>query len=696
MKRNYGWIRELFRYSIASLSSTAIIIYIILSTINILFPKKNIDTINSILSQSENIQNDNKQELAILWDNENIEYYNTGLKLSSKIRDKKFSINKLTTNQLLQNGDNYNYEESNEIIKSNPFDIEKIISDLNLSKEKRVAVIAKELWVNRKEERWYYAKLAWIEWNYNWSLDQNQKVRSYLIANAQEIYKDKHWRNEWESLDLVPQKNKEVKLNAKEITWEVTYNDVTLKVTAPIESFPEWTILKIKTLEDEDSLTRLDITLKEVILMAQVDNLEFDAPMASFDISFYAADDTEFIEELQPAEWKYVSVTFDYAENNEFKDNKNEWFLAIYHMEDNNDSSIANLVSAKNSEQLNNNTKPDSMSIYANTLSVYILTIVSDLDEEITQDNKTITFDAGSWGFIIDQEYILLSSIETDHNSTYTWKILSKDNSIILPDIQVISWHNFLWWYNWNTYLWNTWTILKLWDSDNSAPDLPNLDYKIYACLYTEDLNWNTCTFNEDKNSDSKTIEESSDNEIAMPNIAEYTPSDEEVRRFGQEVFDAYNRAIKNWITTIDDINKAKLNTDITRAELAKMMVVFMSWVLQKEPIITENANYKDVNVNKLWDLAWYIELAYQYQIMWINADWTPMENFDPNKPVSRWEFATVLSRILFGNTYNQSWDNYYEKHIEALNKANILNDKNPDITERRWWIMTMLYRSQL
>jgi hypothetical protein len=36
--------------------------------------------------------------------------------------------------------------------------------------------------------------------------------------------------------------------------------------------------------------------------MAQVDNLEFDAPMASFDISFYAADDTEFIEELQPAE----------------------------------------------------------------------------------------------------------------------------------------------------------------------------------------------------------------------------------------------------------------------------------------------------------------------------------------------------------------------------------------------------------
>jgi hypothetical protein len=36
--------------------------------------------------------------------------------------------------------------------------------------------------------------------------------------------------------------------------------------------------------------------------MTQVNNVEYNAPMASFDISFYASDDTEFIEELQPAE----------------------------------------------------------------------------------------------------------------------------------------------------------------------------------------------------------------------------------------------------------------------------------------------------------------------------------------------------------------------------------------------------------
>jgi hypothetical protein len=142
-------------------------------------------------------------------------------------------------------------------------------------------------------------------------------------------------------------------------------------------------------------------------------------------------------------------------------------------------------------------------------------------------------------------------------------------------------------------------------------------------------------------------------------------------------------------------VSQVKFNKKITRSELAKMMVEFMSWTLQREPIITWEAKYKDVNAKKLWDLAWYIELAYQYQIMWINADWTPIEDFNPNKNVTRAEFATVLSRVLYGSTYNQSWKNYYEKHIEALEKANILSSTNPDLVEARWRIMTMLYNAQ-
>jgi hypothetical protein len=50
------------------------------------------------------------------------------------------------------------------------------------------------------------------------------------------------------------------------------------------------------------------------------------------------------------------------------------------------------------------------MNIYANTLSVYILTIVSDLEEDTSGNNSTIKLDAGYGGFITPNENIVLSS----------------------------------------------------------------------------------------------------------------------------------------------------------------------------------------------------------------------------------------------------------------------------------------------
>ena len=650
-------MRELFRYCMAILSPIMIFSYAILS---IIIPD----------NKEDGIFNDD-----FFW---NVAIRNTwnmypGQKWN--FDEDKYSTLALNTyrNQSLQNGIVFYHPENSEPTQS--FDIEQIISDLNLTKEKRVSVIAQELWVNWKKEKWEYAILAWIEWRYVWTLEQNQQIRSYLIRNAQEIYKEKHWWNEWNTLALVPQKVEKIQMNTKPIVWQTTYNWVTLNVSAPVDSFPEWTVLKIKTLQDDDSMTTFDITLKEVQLLAQVDSVEYDAPMASFDISFYAADDTLFLNELQPAEWKSISVTFNYTNNDEFKNPENDGFLAIYHMEENDVTSIANLVGVKE------DTKSDSMSIYANTLSVYILTIVSDLDEEVLENSRTITFDAGDWGFIVDNEDIILSTL-MDENSVCTWKILAKDNEITLPDVQIQSWYNFWWWYNKNGFLWKAWTKVELWDDNDSG---------VYACVYTQESEWNICGLNE-------ALSESENSDFVSRNTADtnsYIPSEEEIKKYGEDVFIAYNWAIDNWITAIDNINKAKLNTEITRAELAKMMVVFMSDVLEKEPIITWEVNFRDVNSNKLWDLAWYIELAYQYQIMGINADWTPIEDFNPNKTVTRAEFATVLSRVLYGDTYNQTGAKYYERHIEALNKANILSDTDPHLTEWRWWIMTMLYRSQ-
>jgi hypothetical protein len=112
------------------------------------------------------------------------------------------------------------------------------------------------------------------------------------------------------------------------------------------------------------------------------------------------------------------------------------------------------------------------------------------------------------------------------------------------------------------------------------------------------------------------------------------------------------------------------------------------------EKKLDENVSYPDVN-SSLWELENYIKSAYQYQIMWIHANGSKLTNFKPNKFVSRWEFATVFSRILHGFEYNINWANFYEKHLEILKSEWILKDTNPARIEEKKWVILMMYRHQ-
>jgi hypothetical protein len=64
------------------------------------------------------------------------------------------------------------------------------------------------------------------------------------------------------------------------------------------------------------------------------------------------------------------------------------------------------------------------------------------------------------------------------------------------------------------------------------------------------------------------------------------------------------------------------------------MMSLFMANILGEEPASLEDASYDDIDPSS--ELGKYVQLAYKYQIMGINADGTPIKNFDPNKIVSR------------------------------------------------------------
>lgn len=155
----------------------------------------------------------------------------------------------------------------------------------------------------------------------------------------------------------------------------------------------------------------------------------------------------------------------------------------------------------------------------------------------------------------------------------------------------------------------------------------------------------------------------------------------------------AYEWALKYGITSIDDPYAARLSDGLTRAEFAKMMVQYMINVLHKKPILNEDVDYIDVDWG-LWDLEWYIKLAYQYQIMWIHWNWEPLTEFEPNRILTRKEFATVFSRILFWDKYNIDGKEYWTKHIAALKEISVLTNGDPALLEIRWWVMLMMYRS--
>ena len=210
------------------------------------------------------------------------------------------------------------------------------------------------------------------------------------------------------------------------------------------------------------------------------------------------------------------------------------------------------------------------------------------------------------------------------------------------------------------------------------------IEEEIADAEVAEDTEATTEEIAEESNEEA-TEEAVEDNSIKISDVAR--------EKYGEEQIAAYEWAFNNGITTINDAEKASLWGGLTRAQLAKMMSQYLTNVLGQTPAETEKANYEDVN-ESLGDLADFIEIAYAYKIMWINADGTPLKNFNPKWQVTRAEYATVFSRVLFGDRFNKTEWKYYENHIKALKSVWILTNDNPSIKEVRGWVMLMMYRS--
>jgi len=199
---------------------------------------------------------------------------------------------------------------------------------------------------------------------------------------------------------------------------------------------------------------------------------------------------------------------------------------------------------------------------------------------------------------------------------------------------------------------------------------------------------------NEEKTTENKKNETTTQTEIDTIKKTDYNslnPSEILWNWYTREMNNAYEFSRENWITTTNNIEKAKMNSPLTRIAMAKMLSYYAINVLWQKPDSSKVIQFNDVTnqLNSQYNNA--VTLSYQLWTMWQNMK---NNNFRPNDEVTRAEFATALSRMLY-DTEDGKWKiKYYEPHITKLYSEWVLSNTNPQLKEKRWYVMLMLMRS--
>lgn len=162
--------------------------------------------------------------------------------------------------------------------------------------------------------------------------------------------------------------------------------------------------------------------------------------------------------------------------------------------------------------------------------------------------------------------------------------------------------------------------------------------------------------------------------------------------QYSQEINDAYLYAYSIGITTKPTIHDANIAGKLIRSHMAKMIVNYAINVLGKTPDNTKTCEFDDM-YGQPEDLVSYMALACQLGLMGVDENGNAKQYFNPASTLTRAEFGTVLSRVLYG-TANEWWTPYYTKHLSALQANDIIKNTTPMMLEKRGRVMLMLMRA--
>lgn len=168
---------------------------------------------------------------------------------------------------------------------------------------------------------------------------------------------------------------------------------------------------------------------------------------------------------------------------------------------------------------------------------------------------------------------------------------------------------------------------------------------------------------------------------------------------YTSEQENAYNYALNQKITTVDSIEKAKMNGELTRIAMAKMISNFAINVLWLQPDTSIDCSFSDVSDSLDSQYNYWATQACQLWLMWIWNDWKKTEKFDPNTSVTRAQFGTAFSRALSKAKWKviENGNPYYSTHLEYLQSEWIIksvSEPSPSTVEKRWNVMIMMMRA--
>ena len=132
----------------------------------------------------------------------------------------------------------------------------------------------------------------------------------------------------------------------------------------------------------------------------------------------------------------------------------------------------------------------------------------------------------------------------------------------------------------------------------------------------------------------------------------------------------------------------------ITRKQFARMASLFAMNVLHKVPDTSLTCFFMDME-RENQEMRNAASTACQLRIMGIDKTGEPNTTFNPDGNLTKAQFGTLLSRLLWGDRYDLNTEDYYRNHLLALQKAKIMTDiDDPQINERIGDIMVMLMRA--